>query len=154
MKRIIVALLILIISALAAVMYNFTFPNIGILKNIYASFDAFGLWLQGFIPGLKQFSEKQSFLVFWFICTLVIILVILFISSIIVSKKKKAIDKEKNKEEEKKENGVIPSQQFKLVSSKGYEQINGQNIPYSTFVQVSNSMSEEEKIKNLFGKIL
>lgn len=32
MKRIIVALLILIISALAAVMYNFTFPNIGILK--------------------------------------------------------------------------------------------------------------------------
>ena len=34
MKRIIVALLILIISALAAVMYNFTFPNIGILKNI------------------------------------------------------------------------------------------------------------------------
>ena len=99
MKRIIVALLILIISALAAVMYNFTFPNIGILKNIYASFDAFGLWLQGFIPGLKQFSEKQSFLVFWFICTLVIILVILFISSIIVSKKKKAIDKEKNKEE-------------------------------------------------------
>ena len=147
MKRIIVALLILIISALAAVMYNFTFPNIGILKNIYASFDAFGLWLQGFIPGLKQFSEKQSFLVFWFICTLVIILVILFISSIIVSKKKKAIDKEKNKEEEKKENGVIPSQQFKLVSSKGYEQINGQNIPYSTFVQVSNSMSEEEKDK-------
>ena len=66
MKRIIVALLILIISALAAVMYNFTFPNIGILKNIYASFDAFGLWLQGFIPGLKQFSERifSSFLVY------------------------------------------------------------------------------------------